>query len=67
MAVDKQELAAGIYSRLVANYPHIHTKIGPGGKPTGELEHVLRMIYYAAQAASDYFFEQSSGGMKGSN
>jgi hypothetical protein len=57
LAVDKQELAAEIYARLVANYPHIHTKIGPGGKPTAELEHVLNMVCHAAYAAAEKFLE----------
>ena len=60
MAVDKQDLAAEIYARLVANYPHIHTKIGPGGKPTAELEHVLKMMCHASMAAAEKFLEVKS-------
>ena len=59
MAVNKDEIAANIYARLVANYPHIHQKIGPDGKPSQELDHVLKMITNAAIAAAGKFVEMT--------
>ncbi len=57
MASGKLDISADIYTRLVANYPNIHQKIMPDGRPSEELAHVLTMMCRASKAAADRYEE----------